>query len=129
MSPTRLRLLADIEWAKRKAKSDFYFFCNKVLGYDLMVPHVHEEMCNFLVHDIERDQNEQATKILLEARGTFKSTIGTIAYPLWRLVKNPNLTILLNNEKLSRVTDFLRSIKNHITDNQIRQPFVPWKDG
>ena len=117
MSPTRLKYLADIEFAKRRALTDFYFFCNKVLHYDLMVPHVHEEMCNFLVHDIPRESNEQSTKILLEARGTFKSTIGTVAYPLWRLVRNPDLTILLNNEKQQRVADFLRAIKNHITDN------------
>jgi len=83
-----------------------------------MVPHVHEEMCYFLANNIERASNEQATKILLEARGTFKSTIGTIAYPLWRIVKNPNITILLNNEKQERVLDFLRAIKGHITDNQ-----------
>lgn len=117
MSPKRLKLLAEIEIAKRRALSDFYFFCNKVLGYDLMVPHVHKEMCNFLVHDIPRASNEQSTKILLEARGTFKSTVGTVAYPLWRLVKNPNLTILLNNEKQQRVVDFLRAIKGHITEN------------
>lgn len=118
MSPTRLRLLAELEISKRRALTDFYYFCNKVLGYDLMVPRVHQPMCTFLARRIERPSNEQATKILLEPRGTFKSTIGSVAYPLWCLVNNPNMTILLNNEKQERVVDFLREIKFHITDNE-----------
>lgn len=127
MSQKRYKTVVALELARRKALNDFYFFCNRVLGYDLMAPHVHQGMCDFLTCEIPRGESEQATKIDLEARGTFKSTIGTIAYPLWRLARNPNLTILLNNEKQERVIDFLRAIKFHITDNQtFRTLFGDW---
>jgi len=83
-----------------------------------MVERVHRPMCAFLTKDIERPLNEQATKILLEPRGVYKSTIGSIAYPLWMLLKNPNMTILINNEELGKAKDFLREIRFHITENE-----------
>ena len=128
MSPKRQRLLVKAELLKRKANASLYVFCNEVLGYDKMVPHVHEEMCRFLEHEIPRGESEQSTKILLEPRGVFKSTIGTVGYSLWRLVKNPNLTILLNNEKQKLVIDFLRAIKFHVTDNRLfKLLYGDWK--
>ena len=96
---------------------DLYFFARNILGYKLMVPHVHENMSRFMMNNIEREENEQATKILLEPRGSFKSTVGTISYTLWKLINNPNYTILISNEKLDKSKGFLKAIKTHITDN------------
>jgi len=76
-------------------------------------------MCDFIMQKIERGENEQATKILLEPRGSFKSTVGTVAYSLWQLIRNPDHTILITNEKLDKAKGFLKEIKSHITDNEI----------
>jgi len=118
MSKKRTKLAAEIEIIRRNGLKDLYFFARNVLGYKLMVPHVHRKMCDFIMRDIERGENEQATKILLEPRGSFKSSVGTIAYSLWRLVNNPNHTILITNEKLDKSKGFLKEIKAHITDNE-----------
>ena len=109
---------AEVEVARRRGLADLYFFARNVLGYKLMVPHVHRPMCDFIVREIERSENEQATKILLEPRGSFKSSVGTIAYALWMLVRDPNMSILITNEKLDKAKAFLKELKSHITDNE-----------
>ena len=139
MSQTRLKLVAEIELARRKGLNDLYFFCRNILGYNLMVPHVHQRMCDFVTTPIERGENEQGTKILLEPRGSFKSSVVTIGYVLWRLVKDPNLTVIITNEKLDKAKAFLKEIKTHMTDNQTfiacygdlsceRIPMKKWSD-
>ena len=90
MSQSRKKLTAEIELLRRRGLKDLYFFARNILGYKLMVPHVHRGMCDFIMRDIERGENEQATKIDLEPRGSFKSTVGTVALSLWRLIKNPD---------------------------------------
>ena len=139
MSQTRLKLVAEIELARRKGLNDLYFFCRNILGYNLMVPHVHQRMCDFVTTPIQRGENEQGTKILLEPRGSFKSSVVTIGYVLWRLVKDPNLTVIITNEKLDKAKAFLKEIKTHMTDNQTfiacygdlsceRIPMKKWSD-
>jgi len=117
MSPKRKLLLAKLERDRRQAKADLYFFCRNVLGYSLMVPHVHKEMCAFIQKEHPRN-NEQLTKLLLEPRNSFKSSVGSVGYTLWRLANNPDMKILLTNEKLEKSKKFLKEIKWHITDNE-----------
>ncbi len=118
MSEKRKRLAAEIEVMRRRGKKDLYFFARDILGYKLMVPHVHRPMCDFIMREIPRGDNEQATKIDLEPRGSFKSTVGTVAYSLWLLINNQNITILITNEKLDKAKGFLKEIKGHITENE-----------
>ena len=118
MSQKRKSLLASIEIAKRRALADLYYFDKYVLGYNLMVPHVHKRMCLFAQKDMKRGANEQSTKLMLEPRNTFKSRCVTIGYTLWRLVNNPDLTVLITNGDLGKSKEFLTEIKGHITSNK-----------
>ena len=118
MSQKRQKLSIQLELDRRRGKADLYFFARDILGYKLMVPHVHRRMCDFIMREIERGDNEQAVKILLEPRGSFKSTVGTVAFTLWNLVRDPDMTILITNEKLDKSKAFLKEIKAHITDNK-----------
>jgi len=117
MTPKRKSLLARIEISKRRALADLYYFDKYVLGYGLMVPHVHEKLCRFVVKHTERGDMEQSTKMILMPRNSFKSTAVTVGYTLWRLCNNPNLTVLITNEKLDKSKAFLKEIKSHITEN------------
>jgi phage terminase large subunit-like protein len=110
-------MLAKIEINKRRALADLYYFDKYVLGYHLMVPHVHEKLCKFVTREMKKGKNEQGTKMILMPRNSFKSTAVTVGYCLWRLANNPNLTILITNEKLDKSKAFLKEIKSHITTN------------
>jgi len=128
MSAKRKKFLVEIERAKRRALKSLYYFDKYVLGYDLMVPHVHDEMCRFASVEIKRDKGEQSKKLILEPRGSFKSRCVTIGYTMWRLARNPNLTVIISNEKLDKAKEFLKEIKLHITYNQkFKLLFGDWK--
>ncbi len=52
-------------------------------------------------------------------RGTFKSTLGSVSYPIWRLLKDPNLTILIDSEIYTNSKNFLREIKGHFQSERM----------
>lgn len=55
---------------------------------------------------------------MIMPRGTFKSTLVSVAYPIWRLAKNPNLTIMLDSEVFTNSKNFLREIRTHFSSNK-----------
>jgi hypothetical protein len=67
-------------------------------------------------------------RLLLFPRGSFKSTIASVAYPLWRLSKDKNLRILIDSQTLDQSTVFLNGVKSHIERNErFRDIFGDWK--
>ena len=58
-------------------------------------------------------------KLVVMPRGTFKSTLGSVAYPIWRLLRNPDLTILLDSELYSNSKNFIREIKGHLESERM----------
>jgi len=104
---------------------DFYKFCNKCLGFkDIEQNKFYPELCRFLLND-----NNQ--KLILMPRYTFKSSIGTVAYILWRLVHNPNEAILIYSDAATKSVGFLNSVKAHIIGNvensRFREMFGKWE--
>src|SRR6266478_39481 len=57
-----------------------YYFVKVVMGYKELVTHFHLEFCNHIQNTIQ-----QRKRGYLRPRGTFKSTIISKSYPLWRL--------------------------------------------
>lgn len=83
-----------------------YLF-SKFLGYEDVNPETHSTIINALESQTKR-------KVIVEPRGSFKSTIGSICYPLWKLLRDPNERILIDSEIFSNSVTYLRSIKEHI---------------
>ncbi|MEK7288362.1 MAG: hypothetical protein AAB091_07380, partial [Elusimicrobiota bacterium] len=88
--------------------ADLFFFSREVLGYDALGP-LHLGWYEALL------RHQYA--LLLAPRSHLKTSAVTVAYALWRLVRNPNLRILILNEILGNAQGFLREIKEHITGN------------
>jgi hypothetical protein len=103
------------EKKRRLALSNFFYFCKYVLGY-LDMAEMHEELCSFVVRK-NKWGRYSPRKLVLEPRGTFKSSIVTISYPLWRVVQNPNLRVLIDSEDFSKSKAFSRAIKDHVVGN------------
>ena len=119
MSPSRKKYLARLEIARRRGANDLFYFAKVILGYDKMTEATHAKLCLFLQKEIEHGRGEHTTKLILMPRGSFKSTIATIAYSLWRLISDPELTILITNEKLDKSKGFLKAIIGHIEGNDL----------
>ncbi len=92
---------------KAQCLEDFYFFSKHFLGYKDLEWSVHGQFINVFESSAPR-------KLVVMPRGTFKSTLGSVAYPIWRLLRNPDLTILLDSELYSNSKNFIREIKGHL---------------
>lgn len=89
----------------------FFSFARKYLGYSLLRVDPHRAWCREL--DLRHPRS-----LWLEPRYTYKSTVFTKAYPIWRLLDDPNLRILLVNATAENAEAFLSEIVGHYLRNR-----------
>lgn len=110
------KLLASTQAIRALFLSDFFLFAKHGLGYKDMEWGVHGPCIKNLESDAKR-------KLVVMPRGSFKSSLGSVAYPIWRLLRDPNLTILLDSELYTNSKNLLREIKGHLTSARFIQVF------
>ena len=108
----QMAYLTDLKRAK--GRESLMYFVKDILGYAEVDRLVHKRLVDGLEDDKRR-------KLYLLPRGSFKSTIGTIGYALWRLIINPDLRILMDSEVLDNAEKFLGQIKQHLRSNSFRE--------
>jgi len=118
---------AELDKLRELAQGDLYVFAKGVLGFDWLVPEIHQPLCRLLelyngwsttlahprttYEQVLRDKHvrpvqtdEQIEKLLtvglkrlgvLLHRTWLKTTLCSIAYPVWRAVREPNFRALL----------------------------------
>lgn len=107
------------------------YFCNRfrkslyetakyLLSYKDITKSTHSGMILALESSTKR-------KLICVPRGTFKSTIGVVAYSIWLLINNPNLRILIDSEKYENSKNWIREIKGKLEDNLITSLFGQFK--
>lgn len=96
--------------------NNFFRFSKYCLGYKDLDALVHLEF-------VQAFESKATRKIVVMPRGTFKSSLGSVAYPIWSLLKDPNETILLDSELYSNSKNFLREIKAHLESEMITTIF------
>jgi len=107
-----------IELLKRKKKKqalrDLHFFDKYVLGYkDMTGPNeFHGELCKHVAKKLNRKV------LVLEPRGSLKSSCITIGYTLRCIVRNPNVRVLICSEEFLTAKKFLAEIKGHMEKNE-----------
>lgn len=111
-----------------RCKTDLYFLCTEILGYDKMQPHTHQELCNYttsilpnppeLPHNPDFDPRKNLL-LLLMPRGTFKSSVVTIGFTLQYILNELDCRILLDSEVFGKSKAFLREIMEHLINNEI----------
>lgn len=58
-------------------------------------------------------------KLICVPRGCYKSSIASVAYPIWLLINNPNLRIMIDSELYTNSSRFLTEIKNHLKSERV----------
>lgn len=96
--------------------NDFYLYSKFLLGYGDLEWETHGET-------IKTYESLAQRKIVVLPRGTFKSSLGCVAYPMWRLEKNPDTTILIDSEIHNNSKNFLREIKGHYASEKYLRVF------
>jgi predicted phage terminase large subunit-like protein len=90
---------------------DLFRFASRILGYSRLVEDPHHAWCN------ELDRRHKRS-LWLEPRHTYKSTIFTKSYPIWRLLGDPNLRILIVNATAGNAEAFLNEIVGQYLRNE-----------
>src|SRR5687768_9300397 len=95
------QVFAAVETAKQLMLNDFFLYAKHGVGYKDLEWVVHGE-------SIKVFESNATRKVDVMPRGTFKSSLGSVAYPMWRLEKDPDLTILLDSELYTNSKNLLR---------------------
>lgn len=97
---------------------------NEAFDFKDLTP-THKELCQFLQFDPAKK------KMILMPRYSYKSTITTIGYSLWKLLHNPNRRILIYSDSAAKASNFLNGIKAHIEgkapNSRFRDYFPCWE--
>ncbi len=91
--------------------TDFFYFSKRILNYDFD-EQPHRESCNYI-----SDPNKPY-KIFLAPRGSFKTSQISQAYPTWRIIKDPEIRILLDSVSLPNSEGNTRVIERHLEHNK-----------
>lgn len=105
---------------KRLAVENFYFFAKAVCGFKDLNVRIHKPLCDLLQASPKGGRN----RIILP-RGWFKTSVGTIAYSLWRAIRSPNIRILLAQNTATNAEAKLRSIRGIIETNELFRALFP----
>jgi len=105
---------------REKAKSSLFFFAYFVLGFDDLTKHIHRPICRAL-----QDYTKNTRMAIVLPRTWFKSTIGSVAYPIWRAINNPNIRILIAQNSMSNAKKKTNSIKAIFETNELLQVLFP----
>lgn len=109
-----------------RCRNDLYFLAKEILNYGKMEPHVHQELCDYTTsilpgHEAPQTEGFDPQKnmlLLLMPRGTFKSSVVTIAFTLQYFLNEPDGRILIDSETFSKAKAFFREIKWHLEQNE-----------
>lgn len=94
--------------------------CTSLLEFKDLTQNTHLPIIRALESDNQR-------KLICVPRGTFKSSIASVAYPVWLLLKNPDLRILIDSEVYTNSKNYLRQIKNFIQSEKFISLFGDWQ--
>lgn len=114
------------------------------MGFSLLEPQPHKEVCDFFIKEpdilewlsltrAERAARAQEKgnikKLIMLPRGTFKSSIATVSLPNWLHWHDINLRIMIDNESYKNSKKFLAEIKANIQNNSILRQILTNENG
>lgn len=120
-----------------RCKTDLYYLAKYILGYDLMEEATHQTMCDYALTTLHPElakreipplegQPEEVSDsysprknhiLYLLPRGTFKSSVITIAHSIQHSLNDRDVRILIDSETFSKSKAFLSEIKGHYESN------------
>ena len=105
---------------REQYRSSLYQTAKHLLGYKDLTWHTHGKMIEAIESNTER-------KLIVMPRGTFKSSVCSVAAPIWWLIRDPNERILIDSEVYTNSKNFLREIRGHLTSKGFQDLFGDWR--
>ncbi len=94
----------------RFALNDLYTFSRTVMGHDLLEEQPHRALCEFFEEDYPR-------KLMVGARGMYKTTIGSVDRPVQLALKNSSLRHLIVQQTIDNARNTVGQIRDHFDNN------------
>lgn len=66
-------------------------------------------------------------KLIVMPRGTFKSSVSSVGFPVWLLMNDPNQRIFLTSEVYTNSKNLLREIKGKLRGEFFQEVFGNWE--
>ena len=114
---------------KEEVLDSLYHFDKAILGYEAdkrpegigLEPKTHWDMCRFIEGKyIEGTDTElKPFKLCMIPRNCLKTSAITVGFAVQQIIKNPNIRILITNEKFEQAGKFLDEIKGHFESNEV----------
>jgi len=108
-----------IDNLRNRGRSSLFFFARAILGFSDFDKNIHKPICD----ELQKDENKRVMIVL--PRDWFKSSMGSVAYPIWLAVNNPNIRILIVQNSMSNARKKLSSIKQMIENNKLLRVLYP----
>lgn len=104
------------ETKRNEFKKSLYATAKYLLGYKDITAQTHAGIIQAL-------QAPTTRKLVCVPRGCFKSSIASVSYPIWLLLRDPNLRILIDSELYTNSSRFLTEIKAHLESDKLTKLF------
>ena len=109
-----------IKQLKQKGKQSLFFFAFGILGFKDFDKYIHRPICQ----QLQNYAKNTRIKVVLP-RDWFKSTMVSVAYPLWRAVNDPNVRLLITQNSYNNATKKLQAIKQIVEKNALFRALYP----
>lgn len=109
----------DLDLMREHAKNSLYFLAKGILGFSWLMPHIHLDVAELL-----ENRNKRRKKFVLP-RGWLKTTVCTVAYPIFRAINDPNIRILLAQNNRDNARKKLKQIRELWEQNQLLRALFP----
>ncbi len=120
MNAKEIQLQARKNARAQAYKDSLYLTAKDLCGFKDLTWFTHGKMIEAIEENTER-------KLIVMPRGTFKSSLCSIAAPIWWLMRDPNERILLDSEVYTNSKNFLREIKGHLASQKFQEVFGDWQ--
>lgn len=107
-------------------KKSLYRTAKYLLGFSDVNINTHGDMVRAL-EELEFRTNGIANALIVMPRGSLKSSISSIAFPIWRLLRDPNKRILIDSATYDLSTQLLSAIANHLESPPVTSLFGTFK--
>lgn len=103
-----------------QSRKSLFFFARAILGFVDLDKHIHLPLCRML-----ENYQENTRRLVVLPRTWFKSTIASIAYPIWRAINNSNIRLLIAQNTMTNAKKKVGSIKTIFETSELLQALFP----
>ncbi len=101
-------------------KTSLFFLARAILGFKDLDKDVHKPICEQL-----QNWKKDPKVIITLPRDWFKSSIGSVAYPIFRAINDPDIRILITQNSFSNACKKLNAIKQLFEKNALLRALYP----